>query len=162
MWYSNLEKKTYLDISSTNIGTLIPVLYQCVETRSVKVSLLFSQPLPHLRFILCEFRTSFREFLDRAVNCLCHKHHHKQEILIYEYPLHWVLMPYKNAQEETALRYYTLKQSRHFDHRNQPQDMRMRVCYVHCHEADLCSYLVIHIEILLHPLNLFYFNFWPI
>jgi hypothetical protein len=33
--------------------------------------------------------------------------------------------------------------------------MRMRVCYLDCHEAGLCCYLVIHIEILLHLLQLF-------
>jgi hypothetical protein len=38
----------------------------------------------------------------------------------------------------------------------------MRVCYVDCHEAGLCRYLVIHIENLLHPLQLFYFHLWHI
>jgi hypothetical protein len=45
---------------------------------------------------------------------------------------------------------------------NQPLNMRMRVCYLDCHEAGLCCYLVIHIEILLHPWQLFYFHLWPI
>jgi hypothetical protein len=40
--------------------------------------------------------------------------------------------------------------------------MRMRVCYIDCHEAGLCCYLWIHIENLLHPLQLFYFHLWPI
>jgi hypothetical protein len=31
------EKHLFLDISSTNIDTLAPSLYQCVETRSIKV-----------------------------------------------------------------------------------------------------------------------------
>jgi hypothetical protein len=35
--------------------------------------------------------------------------------------------------------------------------MRMLVCYLDCHEAGLCCYLVIHKEILLRPLQLFYF-----
>jgi hypothetical protein len=30
------------------------------------------------------------------------------------------------------------------------------------HEAGLCSYLVIHIENLLRPLQLFYFHLWPV
>jgi hypothetical protein len=40
--------------------------------------------------------------------------------------------------------------------------MNMRVCYLDCHEAGLCCYLVIHIENLLRPLQLFYFHLWPI
>jgi hypothetical protein len=40
--------------------------------------------------------------------------------------------------------------------------MRMRVCYLDCHEAGLCCYLVIHIENLLRPLQLFYFHLCPI
>jgi hypothetical protein len=40
--------------------------------------------------------------------------------------------------------------------------MRMRVCYLGCHEAGLCCYLVMRIEKLLRPLQLFYFHLWPI
>jgi hypothetical protein len=40
--------------------------------------------------------------------------------------------------------------------------MRMRVCYLDSHEGGLCCYLVIHIETLLRPLQLFYFHLWPI
>jgi hypothetical protein len=39
--------------------------------------------------------------------------------------------------------------------------MRMRIWYLHCQEAELCCYLVIHIENLLHLLQLFYFHLWP-
>jgi hypothetical protein len=41
---------------------------------------------------------------------------------------------------------------------NQPLNMRMRVWYLHCPEAGLCCYLVIHIENVLRPLQLFYFH----
>jgi hypothetical protein len=34
--------------------------------------------------------------------------------------------------------------------------------YLHCHEAGLCCYLVVHIENLLRPLQLFYFHLWHI
>jgi hypothetical protein len=44
---------------------LVPSLYQCVETRSIEVFWLPSQPL---RFIICNFRTSSREFLDPVIN----------------------------------------------------------------------------------------------
>jgi hypothetical protein len=31
------EKRLFLDVSTTNIDTLVPSLYQCVETRSTEV-----------------------------------------------------------------------------------------------------------------------------
>jgi hypothetical protein len=40
--------------------------------------------------------------------------------------------------------------------------MRMCIYYLDCHEAGLCCYLAIHIENVLHPLQLFYFHLWPI
>jgi hypothetical protein len=49
---------------------------------------------------------------------------------------------------------------RHFYYWNQSLNMHMRICYLDCHEAGLCCYLVIHIENLLHPLQLFYFYLW--
>jgi hypothetical protein len=55
-----------------------------------------------------------------------------------------------------------LKHGRQFDYWYQPLNMRMRVCYLDCHEAGLCCYLVKHIENLLRPLQLFYFHLWPI
>jgi hypothetical protein len=33
----NWKKHLFLDISSTNTDTLVPSLYQCVETRSIEV-----------------------------------------------------------------------------------------------------------------------------
>jgi hypothetical protein len=40
--------------------------------------------------------------------------------------------------------------------------MRMRVCYLDCHEAGLCFCIVIQIEKIWRPLQLFYFHLWPI
>jgi hypothetical protein len=45
------KKHLFLGISSTSSDTLVPLLYQCVETRSIEVFWL-SQPFPHLRFNL--------------------------------------------------------------------------------------------------------------
>jgi hypothetical protein len=70
--------------------------------------------------------------------------------------------PRKKAQQNAALRYYTVKHGRHFDYWNQPLCIRMRVCYLDCHEVGLCCYLVIHIENLLRPLQLFNFHLWII
>jgi hypothetical protein len=45
-----------------------------------------------------------------------------------------------------------LKHGRHFDYWNQPPNMRMRICYLACHEAGLYCHLMIHVENLLRPL----------
>jgi hypothetical protein len=55
-----------------------------------------------------------------------------------------------------------LKRGRRFEYWNQPLNTRMRVCCLDCHEAGLCCYLVIHIENLLRPLQLFHFHLCPI
>jgi hypothetical protein len=51
----------FLDIrvSSTNIDTLAPSLYQCVKTRSIQVLCLLSQPPQHLRFNLFVISETF-------------------------------------------------------------------------------------------------------
>jgi hypothetical protein len=46
------KKKLFLDISSTDTETVVPSLYQCVETRTIEVFSLLSQPFPHFRFKL--------------------------------------------------------------------------------------------------------------
>jgi hypothetical protein len=55
-----------------------------------------------------------------------------------------------------------LKHGRYFDYWNQPLNLRIRVCYLDCHEAGLCCYLLIHIENISCTLQLFYFHLWPI
>jgi hypothetical protein len=84
------KKRLFLDISSTNIDTLVPSLYQCVETRSIEVFRLLSQPLPylvghHLRLsnVPDRISPSSREPLYAAKSS-----HRKQETFLYEYPLH--------------------------------------------------------------------------
>jgi hypothetical protein len=58
--------------------------------------------------------------------------------------------------------YTLLKHGRHFDYWNQPQNIRMRFWYLDSHDAGLCCYLVICVENLLCPLQLFNFHLWPI
>jgi hypothetical protein len=53
------KKHLFLDISSTNNDTLVSSLYKCVETRSIKVFWLLSQPLPHLCFNLFVISKTF-------------------------------------------------------------------------------------------------------
>jgi hypothetical protein len=157
--------KISLDISSTNIDTLVPSLYQFVETRSSKVFWLFSQPLPHL--VGHHLRLS--NVPERISRPSCEPFYatntsqRKQKTFLYEYPLHWVIFALRETQNRTLLFGITLlKHGRHFDYWNQPLNMRMRINYLDCHEAGLCCYLVIHIENLLRPLQLFCLHLWSI
>jgi hypothetical protein len=59
------EKHIFLDISSTNNNTLVPSVYWCVETRSIKAVGLLSQPLPHLCFNLVVISEMFATFVDQ-------------------------------------------------------------------------------------------------
>jgi hypothetical protein len=49
-----------------------------------------------------------------------------------------------------------LKHGRHFYYWNQSLNIRMRACYLDCYETGLCYYLVVYIENILRPLQLFY------
>jgi hypothetical protein len=132
MWYSNLEKHLFLDISSTNIDTLVPSLYQCVKTRSIEVFWLLSQTFPHVRFKL---------FI------------HQWNVCHLSLWISFAVCPFSTKKHNKTLLLGSIltKHHRHFDYWNQPLKMRMRVCY-----------LVIHIENLLHQLQLFYFHLRPI
>jgi hypothetical protein len=142
---------------------LVPLLYQCVDTRNAGFFWLLSQPLPHQ--VGHHLRLS--KVLERISRPSCktiyttNTSYPKQETFLYEYPLHWVLLSTKKNRTLLFGR-ILLKHSRHFDYWNQPLNMRMRVCYLDCHEAGLCCYLVLPIETLLRPLQLFYCHLWPI
>jgi hypothetical protein len=84
-------------MSPTSIDTLVPSLYQCIETRSIEVFLTVVSATStlvghHLRL------TNVLESISRpsceplyAINTS----QRKQETFLYEYPLHWVLLPTK-------------------------------------------------------------------
>jgi hypothetical protein len=77
--------------------------------------------------------------------------------------LHWVLLCPQKRHSTTLLFCNTLlKLGCHFYYWNQPLNMRMRVSYLGCLEAGPCCYLVIHIENVLRPLQMFYFHLWSI
>jgi hypothetical protein len=85
--------------------------------------------------------------------------HRKQETFRYQYPLTRVLFPIKKTQNKTMFFGLTfLKGGSNFDYGNQPLNMCIRGCYLDCHKAGLCCYLVIQIENLLRLLQLFYFH----
>jgi hypothetical protein len=63
------EKDIFLDISSTNIDTPVPLLYQCDETRSIEVFL--TVVFCHFSIwsgIIYDFRMSLREFIVHVLN----------------------------------------------------------------------------------------------
>jgi hypothetical protein len=114
--------------------------------------------------IICDFRTSLREFLNPVVNrftrqtlpTVCRKHFFMNILCIKSF------YPQKPRNRMLPFDSTLLKHCRYFDYWNQPLIMRMRVYYLDCYEAGLCCYLVIHTENLLHQLQLFYFHLWPI
>jgi hypothetical protein len=156
------KRHLFLSISSTNIDTLVPLLYPCVETRSIEVFWLSQSQQGNL----VRRHLQLSNVLERISwpNCeqlyLSNTSHHKQETFIYEYPLHWVLCSQRTHNRTILFGSTHLKHSCHFDYWNQP--LNMYVCYLDCHEGVLCCYLVIHIGNLLCPLQLFYFHLWPI
>jgi hypothetical protein len=67
----------------------------------------------------------------------------KYGIFLCEYPLHWVILTQKKRTRTLFSGSTLLKHGRHFDSWNQPLNMRICVCYLDCHEARLCCYLLI-------------------
>jgi hypothetical protein len=120
---------------------------------------LLSQPLPHLvghhlrRSIVLEriYRPVVKLFAPQTLPTI-NKNYLFMNILCIE-----SFFSQKKPHNRTLLfASILLKYGRHFDYWKQPLNMRMRVCYLFCHEAGLCCYLVIHTENLLNPLQLFY------
>jgi hypothetical protein len=99
------KKKLFLDISSTNIDTLVPSLYQCVETLSVEA---FDCCLRHFHTSVSNSSSSAKRF---SPSCLplyaTNTSYRKQEIFLYEYHLHSVYLPTKSAQQNASLRWHT-------------------------------------------------------
>jgi hypothetical protein len=131
---------------------------QSVETRSIQFYRLLSQPISHVSFIIFNFRMSLREFLDPAAGSSTEQ---ALPTVSRKHLFMNILCP-QRAQENAAFRYYTPQAQSPFDYWNQPLNMRMQICYLDCHEGGLCSFLMIHIEDLLLPLQLLYFHLWPI
>jgi hypothetical protein len=135
----------FLDIFSTNFDTLVPSLYQFLETRSIEVFWLLSQPLPHLNLKLFSFSETSATFLDPAVNRFkrqtlpsLNRRHFFVNILCIE-----SLSPLNTHNIILLFGSTAFKHGRHFDYWNQPLNMGMRVCYLDYHEAELYCYLVI-------------------
>jgi hypothetical protein len=97
------KKHLFLDISSINIDTLAPSLYQCVATRSTEIFRLSSQPLPHLVGHHLRLSKVFRRISRPSCEPLyaTNTSHRKQETFPNEYPLHSSLLPTKNVHNRT-------------------------------------------------------------
>jgi hypothetical protein len=146
MWYSNMDK-TYI--------SRYQHWYTCPNALPVhRSSWLLSQPLPHLSFNLFAISETcaFLVYQTDATNTS----HRKQETFICEYPLHWVLLFTKTHNGMLLFGNILLKHGRNFDYLIQPLNMRMRVCYLDCHEAGHFCYLVIRMENILRTLQLVY------
>jgi hypothetical protein len=74
--------------------------------------------------------------------------------------LQWVLLPTKT--HNTTLLFSRRLLSPFWLLEPASEYVWMRVCYLGCHETGLCCYLVIHIENLLWPLQMFYIHLRPI
>jgi hypothetical protein len=141
------KKHLFLDISSTNIDTIVPSLYQCVEIRRMEVFWLLSHSLPNL----VGHHLRFSNVLERISQPSCellyakNTYHRKQENFFMKCSLCWTLLSTKTHNKMLFFGSIHLKHSSHFDYWNKPLNMRICVCYLYCHEAGLCCYLLIHV-----------------
>jgi hypothetical protein len=108
--------------------------------------------------IICNLGTSLREFLYPGVIhftgqtlLTINRKHFFMNILCIEF-----FCPQKRLTECCSSVEHSSSACR-FDYWNQPMNMHIHVCYLDCHEAVLCCCLVMHIENLLRPLQLFHF-----
>jgi hypothetical protein len=113
--------------------------------------------------IIYDFRTSLREFFDSVVDRITRKtlltvnrKHFFMNIICIE-----SFCPQEKKRTEFGSS-VVHPQARSRISWIQSLNMRMRVCYLDCHEAGLCCYPVVHIENPLRQLQLFYFRSWPI
>jgi hypothetical protein len=145
------KKHLILDISSANIDTHVPSLYQCVDTGSIRAFFLtLISATTALPFQALSHQRNICHFIYEPLY-VTNTSQRKQKTFLYEYPLHSVLLPTKTHNRTLLFIIRLLKHGRHFDYWNQPLNMRMSVCYLDSHEAGPCCYLVINIENLLRP-----------
>jgi hypothetical protein len=132
------EKRLFLDISSTNIDTLVSLLYQCFETRSREVFWLLSQLLPHL----VGHHLRFSNVLERITRASCEPLYttntsaRKQKTFIYEsVALSPFVLKKRTTERCSSVVLYTPQALSPFWLLNQHLNMFKHVCYLDCHEA---------------------------
>jgi hypothetical protein len=104
----------------------------CFSTYPPSTTIHLSQPLPQL--VGHHLRLS--SVLERISRPSCEQvytintSHRKQLTFLYEYPLHWALLPIKMHNRTLLFGSKVLKHGRHFDYWNQSMNMRTCVCYL--------------------------------
>jgi hypothetical protein len=154
------KKHLFLDIFCIHIDTLVPSLYQCIETCSLQVFWLLSQPLlhllrPHLRLSNSHERISWPSFellYWKNTSHLNRKHFFMIIFCIESF------CPQKRTTECCSLVVHPL---------SRVVILLLKPASEHGHAHLLprlswSCYLVIHIENLLYPLQLFHFHLLPI
>jgi hypothetical protein len=162
MWYSNLEKNIYFSTYppptlihfSQHFTSASNPQHRSLLTVVSAISAPPFQPLSHQWNNVCH--PNLNRFMRQTLPTV-----NKKYLWIS-----FALSPFANNKKKynrTLLFGNTLiKHGRHFDYWYQPLNMFLHVCYLECHEAGLFCYLVIHIENLLCPFQVFYFHLWPI
>jgi hypothetical protein len=114
--------------------------------------------------VICDFRTPLSEFLDPVVNRFTrwtfptvNMKHFFMNILCIE-----SFCPQKTQKQLCSSVGHSSSTVTILTTATSLRTMRMCVCYLYCHETGLCCYLVIDIETLLRPLQLFYFRLWSV
>jgi hypothetical protein len=132
MWYLKLEKNIYFStyVPPTLTDTHVPSLYQCVETRSTEIFWLLSEPLHHLVGSTFESPSCEPRY---ATNIS----HQKNEPFLYEYPLHWVILPTKTHYTTVFFGITLIKHGRRSFY--EPLNMSMRVCYLDYMKLDCAA-----------------------
>jgi hypothetical protein len=110
------------------------------------------------------FEISLREFLDPVLKRFTRQTLPtvtRKYFFLYEYHSHWVILPTKSITERFFL---VVHPSSVVATLTTETSLWTWACVsaTYTHKAGLCCYLVIHIGNLLHPLELFYFQLWPI
>jgi hypothetical protein len=163
MWYTNLEKtftfRHILHLHWYSCRIALPVRRNPQHRRSL-LTVVSATPVPPFQFHhqrnVCH--PVVNRFTRQTLPTVNRKHLFMNILCIESF-----CPPKKKTHNRTLLFDSTLlKHGRHFDYWNYPLNIRLRLCYLECHEAGLCCYLVIRIENLLHPLHLFYFHLWSI
>jgi hypothetical protein len=155
------EKYLFLNIFSANLS------HRFISASKPAALKSFDWCLSHFRasfYIIYHLPKSLREFLEPVVNRFTRQ---TLPSLYRKYFFISILCSESSCTQKThngtlISVSILLKHGHHLDYWNYPLHMRMGVCYLDCHESVLCCYLVIHIENFFLPLQLFYFNLWPI
>jgi hypothetical protein len=132
------KKKAYLDILSNNIDTLVPSLYQYIETRSIEVLGLLSQPLPHLVGHNVRFSNALERISRPCYEPLRATHTSHLNISLW---ISFSLSSFahkKNHNRTLLFVSILLKHGRHVDYSNQPLNIR-----VHVYCVDSWSFTVL-------------------